>query len=204
MVQLRVSGDTKMATQRPTHTWFLDLDAQAMGQQGIPVGGSFTDPAGGVKFTVMSADAKQATVQVDIDGAPAGMPAKCLDETTLTGPGPGPESCLGAPFSINGTPPPAPGGAGGTPPPTMPPPGGEPPTTTPPTAPPPPGAGGGGPPPPPGAGMMPPSAPPATPTSEPIPAGCSCDLGSKPGGAGGAIVLALLGLTAIRIRRRRR
>jgi MYXO-CTERM domain-containing protein len=204
VVQLRVSGDNKMATQRPTHTWFLDQDPNAMGQQGIAVGSSYTDPAGGLKFTVMSADAKTATVQIEIPGSTPGMPAKCLDDTTLPAPGPGFESCLPAPFTINGTPPPAPG-EGGTPPPTMPP-GSNPPTPPNPTPPPAPGAGATPPPPPtPGAGATPPpTAPPATPTAEPIPAGCSCDLGSGSGSTGAGLALGLLGLVVLSVRRRRR
>jgi MYXO-CTERM domain-containing protein len=210
VVQVRVSSDTKGATQRPTHTWFLDM-APAMGQQGLGAGASYADPAGNIKITVMSLDAKQATVNIEIAGSTPGTPAKCLDDSTVMAPGPGPESCAPAPFSINGVPP----GVAPPPTPTQPPagPGGPPNppgTPTPPGAQPPPGEGGtttppGAQPPPapmPGAGA-PPSAP--TTTAEPIPGGgCECTVGRHGRGAGTQLAFVLLALGGLLLRRRRR
>jgi uncharacterized protein (TIGR03382 family) len=200
-VQIRASGDTRMANQRPTHTWFLDM-SPAMGQQGLQVGGTFTDPAGEMKFTVESLDAKQATVRVEIPGTTPGA-ATCLDGTMLNAPGPGPESCSAGPFSINGTPPASvPTGDGGPPVPAPRPDGGG-------TG----GAGGTGaaptPPPAPSAPNSPPA--PGQPTPNPsdptapaeaIPAGCDCRLASHSPTPATATLL-LLGLLALRLRRRR-
>jgi MYXO-CTERM domain-containing protein len=198
-VQVRVSNDTRMANQRPTHTWFLDM-APAMGQQGLLTGGSYTDPAGGITFTVESLDAKQATVRIEIAGSTPGGPARCLDESTVMAPGPGPESCSAGPFSINGAPPPSttdggappappPGSEGGGPGPTGP---AVPPPMSP-TAPP--GA--------PSPGAPPPAAPGEPPTMvEPIPAGCDCRLGTSGNqGTPLALALAIAGLLAVRRRR---
>jgi MYXO-CTERM domain-containing protein len=213
-VQVRVSGDTKLATQRPTHTWFLDMKGpMPTGQQGLVAGESYTDPdpASPIKFTVETLEARQATVRIEIPGTTPGGPAICvLDNTpmmatTLMGPGPGPESCEAAPFSINGTPPAAvPTGDGGVAPATPAPtpaarPDGGPPVT---------GEGptGGGAPPaapsPPGAGAPTPVEPVGS--SEPVPAGCSCRLdgGNSGGNSGGALLL--LGFAALLVGRSRR
>jgi MYXO-CTERM domain-containing protein len=105
-VQIRVSADIRMSSQRAAHTWFLDQNPATTNLDGLVAGGSFTDPAGGVKITVTSVDAMKATVQVEMAAAPAGG-NRCLDGTTLEAPGPGPESCAAAPASANGLPPPS-------------------------------------------------------------------------------------------------
>jgi MYXO-CTERM domain-containing protein len=103
-VQIRVSQDQRMPS-KDRHTWFLDMNPATTTLDGLVAGGSFTDPAGSVKFTVMSLDNGQAKVAIEIQGGTPG-PAKCLDGSTLMGEGPGPESCAAAPFSINGAAPP--------------------------------------------------------------------------------------------------
>ena len=52
MVQVRVSGDMRMRTQRGFHTWFLDMNPATTALDGLVAGGSFTDPAGNIKITV--------------------------------------------------------------------------------------------------------------------------------------------------------
>ncbi len=200
-VQVRVSNDTRGATQRPTHTWYLDMGA-AMGQQGLLAGASYSDPAGGITFTVESLDARQATVRIEIPGSTPGAAARCLDDSTVMAPGPGPESCAAGPFTINGAPPaavpttdggagatsPPPSGAGGA--------GGAPAPMRPPVPPTPSGQGTGG-----AGGTAPPTEP--TETPEPIPAGCDCRVGSG-GGASASVSLVVLGLALLGIGRRRR
>ncbi|HEY0710220.1 MAG TPA: hypothetical protein VGG33_25640, partial [Polyangia bacterium] len=119
MVQLRVSGDIRERTQRGFHTWLLDMNPTTPAFEGMVAGGTFTDPAGGMKFTVMAMDAKSATIQVEIaNGSGA---ATCMDGMPLPTPQPGPESCNATPARPEG------GGMiggpsdGGTPPVTPPP-----------------------------------------------------------------------------------
>jgi MYXO-CTERM domain-containing protein len=204
-VQVRVAGDTKQASERPTHTWFLDMKP-AMGQQGLLVGESYSDPAAEIKFTVERMDTMSATVRIEIPGSTPG-PATCLDNSTLMAPGPGPESCSPAPFTINGAPPPAVGDGG---------------VLVPPPPPPQPtpapradagaagaggsgagGAGGSAPPPAPMPGAGSGGAPPSEPASEPIPAGCQCRIDGN-SGIPGETALLLLGFVALLVRRRRR
>ena len=103
-VQVRVSQDQRMPS-KDRHTWFLDMNPATTALDGLVAGGSFTDPGGAVKFTVMSLDNGQAKIAIEIQGGTPG-PAKCMDGTALNGEGPGPESCAAAPFSINGAAPP--------------------------------------------------------------------------------------------------
>jgi MYXO-CTERM domain-containing protein len=110
-VQVRVSGDIKMRTQRGLNTWFLDMNPATSTLDGLVAGGSFTDPAGSVKFTVDSIEPTRATVRVEFEGGGMGAP-KCMDDSLLEAPGPGPESCSATPAVPNGaTPVPTDGGA---------------------------------------------------------------------------------------------
>jgi MYXO-CTERM domain-containing protein len=104
-VQIRASIDMRPAAKKAGHTWFLDMNPATTALDGLAAGGTFSDPAGGVKFTVMSIDNTQAKVAIEITGGTPG-PAKCLDGSTFEAPGPGPESCGPAPFSIVGAAPP--------------------------------------------------------------------------------------------------
>jgi MYXO-CTERM domain-containing protein len=105
------------STRFGSHSWIVDASATAKAgsvgsQPGMVAGGSFTDPAGGLKVTVVSLDADKAVIQVDYDqgtGAPT-----CLDNTALTPPGA--TTCV-APAVVGDagpTPPPPTTGAGGT------------------------------------------------------------------------------------------
>jgi MYXO-CTERM domain-containing protein len=106
-VQVRIGGDLRTRTQRGLHTWLLDMTpATATNADGaLAVGKSFADPGGGLTITVMSADNNQAVVKVDMMASAA---STCLDGTTFTAPGPGPESCNA--IGVPGT-----GGMGGVP-----------------------------------------------------------------------------------------
>src|SRR5204863_2548747 len=59
---------------------------QGFNDAGFKAGETFTDPAGGVSFTVNAMDADKATITVDIANG-TGNPT-CLDGTTLGGSGP--------------------------------------------------------------------------------------------------------------------
>ena len=73
-VQVRVSGDTRGATQRPTHTWYLDMGA-AMGQQGLLAGASYTDPGRRHHLHRREPRRQQATVRIEIPGSTPGTAA---------------------------------------------------------------------------------------------------------------------------------
>jgi hypothetical protein len=93
-VLLHVGGNYRTQTQSGMHTWLLDMHpggTAGFNDAGFKAGETFTDPAGGVSFTVTAMDADKATVTVDITGG-AGDPT-CLDGTTL--PGSGPPTCGG-------------------------------------------------------------------------------------------------------------
>jgi MYXO-CTERM domain-containing protein len=101
VVQVRVSGDLRSRQQRGFGTWILDLNPATADVDGIKSGETFSDPAGGVSFTVTELDDTHAQVTVTIDGA-AGPPT-CLDGTTMfSPPGPGIGSCDPAPARMPG------------------------------------------------------------------------------------------------------
>jgi MYXO-CTERM domain-containing protein len=92
------------------------MNPATAGLDGLGVGGTFTDPTGSPKITVLSLDATQASIQVEFAGGGTGMPT-CSDDSPMTGSGPGPESCAAAPSVPSGTPPMVPdGGVTTTPP----------------------------------------------------------------------------------------
>ena len=93
---IHVADDVHTRSQKGLHTFLLDMTptttgSRAFNDAALPVGATFTDPAGGVSITATAVSATQATVTVDIEGG-TGAPT-CLDGTTFTAPGPGPESC---------------------------------------------------------------------------------------------------------------
>lgn len=85
-VLVRVAEDYRTRSQRGRHTWILDMDTQERNLQGLGQGESYTDPAGGVTFSIQAISQESATVQVDIEGG-EGAPT-CLDGTVITAPGP--------------------------------------------------------------------------------------------------------------------
>jgi hypothetical protein len=90
-VQVRVSGDIKMRTQRGLNTWFLDMNPATSTLDGLTAGGTFTDPAGSVKFTIDAIEPTKATVRVEFQGGGQGAP-KCMDDSLLEAPGPVPRA----------------------------------------------------------------------------------------------------------------
>ena len=116
IVQIRVGGDISERNRRGLHTWFLDMNPATTTLDGLAPGATFADPTGSPKITVVSVDGTQAQVKVEFEGGGSGAPA-CLDGTTITGSGPGPESCSAAPAAPNGMPPVLPDGGAVTPPP---------------------------------------------------------------------------------------
>ena len=93
---IHVADDVHTRSQKGLHTFLLDMTptttgSRAFNDAALPVGATFTDPAGGVSITATAVSATQATVTVDIQGG-TGAPT-CLDGSTFAAPGPGPESC---------------------------------------------------------------------------------------------------------------
>jgi hypothetical protein len=78
-VLVRVAEDFHDRTDRGRHTWILDMDPTTRTIDGLGAGKSFTDPAGGVSFQVVSATMDSATIQVTIPNGMGG--ATCLDDT---------------------------------------------------------------------------------------------------------------------------
>ncbi len=98
-VLVHVAEDYRNRTQSGRHTWILDMNPADTTLNGLGAGQSFTDPAGGVTFTVQAISAASATVNVEIAGG-TGAPT-CLDGTTLTPPGPA--DCGGGGAATGGT-----------------------------------------------------------------------------------------------------
>ena len=116
-VLVHVGGDLRARSERGLHTFLLDMTPTTTGRAGfadaaLGVGKTFSDPAGGLDITVMAVSATQATIAVNMPGGTAGP--TCLDGTTFTAPGPGPESCnatISGAGGVSGA-----AGAGGAPP----------------------------------------------------------------------------------------
>jgi hypothetical protein len=96
VVQIRASADVAPPTQTGAHTWLLDMAPGGTTFEGLTVGQSFSDPAGGVTIRVDALDANGATVTVTL--AIAGGASLCLDGTSFQNPGPDlAASCAAAP-----------------------------------------------------------------------------------------------------------
>jgi MYXO-CTERM domain-containing protein len=103
---VHVVGDVPQPTQTATFDWVLDMDPATSGFDGMDVGDSFTDPAGGVSFSVQAMDNDRATIAVTIANG-SGSPT-CMDGSTFAAPGP--TTCgTGGTGGMGGM-----GGAGGT------------------------------------------------------------------------------------------
>jgi hypothetical protein len=88
-VLVRVGPDYRSRTQTGLHTWLLDMQPSSTGQnsfQGLGAGQSFTDPAGGVSFSVQSIDSTKASIQVTVATNSANTCA--FGSGNLTAPGP--------------------------------------------------------------------------------------------------------------------
>jgi hypothetical protein len=78
-VLVHVAEDFRTRTDRGRHSWILDMDPTTTRTiEGMGAGMSFTDPAGGVSFTVNSVSADGASVTVNVPGSTA---PTCLDGT---------------------------------------------------------------------------------------------------------------------------
>jgi hypothetical protein len=79
-VLVHVAEDFHDRTDRGRHTWILDMDPTTPRTiEGLGAGKSFTDPAGGTSFQVMSITADSATIQVTLPNGTGGP--TCLDDT---------------------------------------------------------------------------------------------------------------------------
>ena len=88
-VLVRVAPDYRTLQQGGRHTWLLDMNPSTTGNNsfdGMGQGQSFTDPAGGVSFTVQSLSASSASIQVTV---PTNSDNTCaFGSGTLEAPGP--------------------------------------------------------------------------------------------------------------------
>jgi hypothetical protein len=79
-VLVHVAEDFHDRTDRGRHTWILDMDPTTTRTiDGLGMGKSFTDPAGGTSFQVMAITADSATIQVTLPTGTGGP--TCLDDT---------------------------------------------------------------------------------------------------------------------------
>ncbi|HEY4156877.1 MAG TPA: hypothetical protein VGM29_02225, partial [Polyangiaceae bacterium] len=104
-VFVHAAPDIPAANKTGPRTFLLDMNVTnnttRQAWDPMAVGQTFTDPAGGVSFTLLSVSATSASVQINIDNGTGAN--TCLDGSTLSGPGPA--SCTDTTGS---------GGAGGT------------------------------------------------------------------------------------------
>jgi hypothetical protein len=84
-VLVHVGEDYRDSSQGGRNTWILDLNPATPAVDGLKQGQAFSDPAGGVSFTVTALNANFATVQVSTNRA--GAPT-CLDGSPIVAPGP--------------------------------------------------------------------------------------------------------------------
>jgi MYXO-CTERM domain-containing protein len=104
-VYVYVAPEIPAATKTGPRTFLLDMNPSTSAFDPMTAGQTFTDPAGGVSFTVNSFDATKASVTVTITGGSSSANT-CMDGTALSGSGP--DSCAAS--STGGTG----GGSGGT------------------------------------------------------------------------------------------
>src|SRR4029077_16047679 len=86
-VYVYAGDDIHAANKTSNWSWLLDMNPSTTTFDGLAAGGSFTDPTGEIKVTVMSADTTKAVVQIDVQGG-AGAAPTCIDATTVEAPGP--------------------------------------------------------------------------------------------------------------------
>ena len=98
-VYVHAAADIPTPTSNGARTFLLDMNPATTAFDPMSVGQTFTDPAGGVSFTLNTVSTTAASVTVSLTGGSANL---CADGTTLAGGGP--TTC-----GSGGT-----GGAGGT------------------------------------------------------------------------------------------
>jgi len=113
-VYVHLAPDIPAPNRNGPRTFMLDMNPSTSAFDPMSAGQTFTDPAGGVSFTVESFDQSRATIRVEIQGG--GEANTCMDGSTLSGSGPadcggsgGTGGSGGAGGSTGGT-----GGAGGS------------------------------------------------------------------------------------------
>jgi hypothetical protein len=106
VVLVHVGPDYRARNISGMHTWILDMNPSTEGFDGMSVGQTFDDPAGGVSFTVEAASASSATIDITV---PTNTPNTCADGGVLPSPG-GATTCNGGVGAGGG----AGTGAGGT------------------------------------------------------------------------------------------
>ena len=87
-VLVHVGPEYRSRTQNGLHTWLLDMNPSSNSNNsfdGMAVGQTFTDPAGGVSFTAVSISATSASIQVNV---PTNTANTCAGGGNLTAPGP--------------------------------------------------------------------------------------------------------------------
>jgi hypothetical protein len=96
-VLVHMAADLQPRTGRGLHTFLLDMapSTSSFSDAALPVGQTYTDPAGGLSFTVQSISNSGATIVVSYDSG-SGDPT-CMDGTAFTAPGPAIDSCSGTP-----------------------------------------------------------------------------------------------------------
>ena len=85
-VYVHAAPDIPAPTQNGVRTFLLDMNPATTAWDPMTVGQTFTDPAGGVSFTLNSADTNSASVTVTITGGTGDN--TCVDNSTLVGSGP--------------------------------------------------------------------------------------------------------------------
>jgi hypothetical protein len=104
-VFVTVGDDIGLARGRGGRNWLLDMtpETATKADAALPVGRAYADPAtDGPKFTVLSADATKAVIQVEVPGGGAASDAPgagvCDDMTPFAAPGP--DTCDAPPTSL--------------------------------------------------------------------------------------------------------
>jgi MYXO-CTERM domain-containing protein len=112
-VLVHMAADFVPRTGKGLHTFLLDMNPSTSSFDALPAGQTYTDPAGGLSFTVQSVSNSGATIVVDYSSGGTGS-ATAMDGSAFTAPGPGIESCSGTvtPTGMGGTM--GAGGRGGT------------------------------------------------------------------------------------------
>jgi hypothetical protein len=99
-VMVHASDDIRQQSQTCARSVLMDMNPSTNQVNGMTIGSMYSDPAGGVSFSVTGMTATTATVSVTVTTT---QPSTCMDGTTLVGSGP--PTCAGG---MGGT-----GGMGG-------------------------------------------------------------------------------------------
>jgi hypothetical protein len=115
-VLVHMATDLQPRTGKGFHTFLLDMapSTSSFNDAALPVGQTYTDPAGGLSFTVQAVSNSGATIVVNYASGGSGDPT-CMDGSAFTAPGPTVDtSCSGTPVSTGAGGATGTGGRGGT------------------------------------------------------------------------------------------